>query len=57
MGIAILLNNLNNAFSKAMKVALIFPLMIAPVTATIIWQLMLSSSVGIVEKFLNLFGV
>lgn len=57
MGIAILLNNLNNKFSKIMRVALIFPLMIAPVTATIIWQLMLSSSVGILEKFLNLFGV
>ena len=31
--------------------------MIAPITATIVWQLMLNSSVGIVEKFLNLFGV
>ena len=57
MGIAILLNNLNNRFSKMMKVCLIFPLMIAPVTATIIWQLMLSSSVGIVERLLNVFGV
>ncbi|MEA5066477.1 MAG: sugar ABC transporter permease, partial [Eubacteriales bacterium] len=38
-------------------VALIFPLMVAPVIATIIWQLMLSSSVGIIEKFLNLFGL
>lgn len=57
MGIAILLNNLNNKFSKIMRVALIFPLMVAPVTATIIWQLMISSSVGIVEKMLNVFGV
>ena len=39
MGVALLLNNLNNAFSKAMKVALIFPLMIAPVTATIICRI------------------
>lgn len=57
MGIAILLNNLNNAFSKILRVVLIFPLMIAPITATIVWQLMLNSSVGIVEKFLNIFGV
>ena len=55
--IAMLLNNLNNWFSKLLRVALIFPLMIAPITATIVWQLMLNSSVGIVEKFLNLFGV
>lgn len=57
MGVAILLNKLNNTFSKILRVVLIFPLMIAPITATIVWQLMLNSSVGIVEKFLNLFGV
>ncbi len=57
MGVAILLNNLNNKFSKIMRVALIFPLMVAPITATIVWQLMLNNSVGIVEKFLNIFGV
>ena len=57
MGIEILLNNLNNKFSKIMRVALIFPLMVAPVTATIVWQLMLNNSVGILEKFLNIFGV
>lgn len=55
MGVAIILNNLNNRFSKIMRVALIFPLMVAPVTATIIWQLMLNNSVGIIEKFLNIF--
>lgn len=57
MGVAILLNNLNNLFSKILRVALIFPLMIAPITATIVWQLMLNNSVGIVEKFLNIFGI
>ncbi len=57
LGIAILLNNLNNKFSKIMRVVLIFPLMVAPITATIIWQLMLNNSVGILEKFLNIFGV
>lgn len=57
MGVAMLLNNLNNKFSKILRVALIFPLMVAPITATIIWQLMLNNSVGIVEKFLNIFGV
>lgn len=57
MGIAILLNNLNNKFSKIMRVALIFPLMVAPITATTVWQLMLNNSVGILEKFLNIFGI
>lgn len=57
MGVAILLNNLNNKLSKVLRVLLVFPLMVAPVTATIVWQLMLNSSVGIVEKLLNVFGV
>lgn len=57
LGIAILLYKLNNILSKILRVTLIFPLMIAPVTATIVWTLMLNSSVGIVEKFLNIFGV
>ena len=57
LGVAILLNNLNNGLSRVLRVLLVFPLMVAPVTATIIWQLMLNSSVGIVEKFLNIFGV
>ena len=57
MGVAILLNNLNNKLSKILRVLLVFPLMVAPVTATIVWQLMLNSSVGIVEKLLNVFGI
>lgn len=57
MGVAMLLNSLSNRFSKILRVVLIFPLMVAPITATIIWQLMLNNSVGIVEKFLNIFGV
>ena len=57
MGVAMLLNSLNNRFSMSMRVVLIFPLMVAPVTATIVWQLMLNSSAGIVEKLLNVFNV
>ena len=57
LGVAILLNNLNNALSRVLRVLLVFPLMVAPVTATIVWQLMLNSSVGIVEKLFNVFGV
>lgn len=57
LGIAMLLGNLKNRFSRILRVALIFPLMVAPVIGTVIWQLMLSSSVGIIAKFLNLFGV
>ena len=57
LGVAILLNNLNNKLSRVLRVLLVFPLMVAPVTATIVWQLMLNSSVGIVEKLFNIFGV
>jgi multiple sugar transport system permease protein len=57
LGIAMLLGGINNRFSRILRVALIFPLMVAPVIGTLIWQLMLSSSVGIIEKFFNVFGV
>ena len=57
LGVAILLNNLNNRLSRILRVLLVFPLMVAPVTATIVWQLMLNSSVGIVEKLFNVFGI
>ncbi|MBN2375060.1 MAG: sugar ABC transporter permease [Sedimentisphaerales bacterium] len=56
LGIALLLSK-NNFFTKILKVVLIFPLMVAPVIATLIWQLMTNNSVGILEKFLNLFGI
>lgn len=55
--IAIMLTNVENLFTKILKVALVFPLMVAPVVATIVWTLMLSNSVGIVEHLLNLFGI
>ena len=57
LGVAILLNNLNIRLSRILRVLLVFPLMVAPVTATIVWQLMLNSSVGIVEKLFNIFGI
>ncbi|NDL67689.1 sugar ABC transporter permease [Clostridiales bacterium F-3ap] len=56
LGVALLLMR-ENRYTKILRILLIFPLMIAPVIATLIWQLMLNNSVGIVEKFLNLFGV
>lgn len=56
LGIALLLSK-ENWFTRILKVVLVFPLMIAPVIATLIWQLMTNTSVGILEKFLNLFGV
>lgn len=55
--LGILISQRDNWFSRTLKVVLVFPLMIAPVIATIIWQLMTQTSVGILEKFLNLFGV
>jgi multiple sugar transport system permease protein len=56
IGIALLLAK-NSKFTKILKVALVFPLMVAPVIATIIWQLMTNNSVGIIEKFLNLIQI
>lgn len=56
LGIAIMLVR-DTKFTKILRVVLIFPLMIAPVIATLIWQLMTNNSVGIIEKFLNLFNI
>lgn len=52
-----LLSSLNSRYSRALRVLFVFPLMIAPVIGTIIWQLMINNSVGVLEKFLNVFGV
>lgn len=57
LGIGLLICKKTNWFTSTLRVVLVFPLMIAPVIATIIWQLMTNTSVGILEKFLNLFGV
>ena len=57
LGIAMLLGNTDNRFSRILRVALIFPLMVAPVIGTLIWQLMLRSGVGIIDKFLNTLGI
>ncbi len=56
MGIALLLSK-SSRYTNALRILLVFPLMVAPVMATLIWQLMLNNSVGIIEKFLNVFGL
>ena len=56
LGMALLLVR-ESRFTKILRIVLIFPLMIAPVIATLIWQLMINNSVGIVEKLLNVFGI
>jgi multiple sugar transport system permease protein len=56
LGIALLLSK-DSRFTKILRVVLIFPLMVAPVIATIIWQLMTNTSVGILEKFLNVLNI
>jgi multiple sugar transport system permease protein len=56
MGIAFLLRK-DTRYSRILKVVFMFPLMVAPAIAVLIWQLMISDSVGIVEKFLNLLGL
>ena len=55
-GIALLLKK-DTKFSRVLKVLFTFPLMVAPAIAVLIWQLMTSNSIGILEKVLNVFGV
>ncbi len=57
ISIALLLYYFSSTLIDILKVALVIPLMIAPVVATLVWQLMLNTSVGIVEKFLNLMNI
>ena len=56
MVIALTLNT-EKRWAGILKVILIFPLMVAPVIAVLLWSLMTNTSIGILEKFLNLFGV
>ncbi len=56
MIIALLLNN-DRWYSRILNVVLIFPLMVAPVIGCLIWTLMTNNTFGLMEKFLNLFGV
>lgn len=56
LGIALLISK-DSRFTKMLRVVLIFPLMIAPVIAVLIWQLMTNTSVGIIEKFLNVLNI
>ncbi|MDR1611574.1 MAG: sugar ABC transporter permease [Planctomycetota bacterium] len=57
LGLGLAICRRDNWFARLLKVSLVFPLMIAPVVAVIIWQLMTSNTIGILEKLLNLFGV
>lgn len=56
MIVALLLNN-DRWYSKILNVVLIFPLMVAPVIGCLIWSLMTNNTFGLMEKFLNLFGI
>ncbi|MGM0874510.1 MAG: carbohydrate ABC transporter permease [Bacillota bacterium] len=56
IGIALLLNR-ENFLAKSLRIVLIFPLVIAPVIATLVWQLMTNNSVGILSKWLRAFGI
>lgn len=55
-GVALLLKK-DTKFSRVLKVLFTFPLMVAPAIAVLIWQLMTSNSIGVLEKLLNIFGV
>jgi multiple sugar transport system permease protein len=54
--IALMLNR-ENLLSRALRMVLIFPLMIAPVIATLIWQLMTNQSVGVISYWLRAVGI
>lgn len=54
--IALLLKK-DTRFSRVLKVLFTFPLMVAPAIAVLIWQLMTSNSIGVLEKLLNVFSV
>ncbi|GMO29647.1 MAG: sugar ABC transporter permease [Spirochaetaceae bacterium] len=56
MGIAFLLRK-DSRYCRILKVTLMFPLMVAPVIAVLIWQLMINGSVGIIEKALSVIGL
>lgn len=54
--IALLLKK-DTKYSRVLKVLFTFPLMVAPAIAVLIWQLMTSNSIGVLEKLLNVFGI
>lgn len=56
LGVSLLLNE-ENRLASAMRLLITFPLMVAPVIATLIWQLMTSPSVGIVANWLRAVGL
>ena len=56
LGVAMLLNE-EHRLARVMRLLLTFPLMVAPIIATLIWQLMTSPSVGIVANWLRRIGL
>lgn len=56
LGVALLLN-VETRYSRVLQVLLIFPLMIAPVVATLIWTLMTNPSVGVLAPVMNFLGL
>jgi ABC-type sugar transport systems, permease components len=55
-GVALLLKK-DTRYSRILKVLFTFPLMVAPAIAVLIWQLMTSNTVGVLERVLNVFGI
>ena len=52
-----MLLNEEHRLARVMRLLLTFPLMVAPIIATLIWQLMTSPSVGIVANWLRRIGL
>jgi multiple sugar transport system permease protein len=56
LGVAFLLKR-DSIYTRILKVVFMFPLMVAPAIAVLIWQLITSNTVGVLEKVLNIFGI
>lgn len=54
--VAVFVQNLEK-YHKFVRTVLLVPLVLPPVTAVLIWRIMLSNNYGIINKFLELFGV
>ncbi|MCA9903831.1 MAG: sugar ABC transporter permease [Anaerolineae bacterium] len=54
--VATLLNR-DSRIAKILQTTLIFPMMVAPVIATLIWKMMMQPSVGILNPMLNAIGL
>lgn len=54
--VALMLNR-ENIIARSLRIILIFPLVVAPVIATILWRVMTNSTTGVLSKWLDAIGI